>query len=163
MMKKEEYYEKIEEEVSTLRVKVVNLNKNVEEREISTPPIKKDEGKCCRLLESKNEEKAKSYVEVIRGPTKKEVCDPSKKNIPEMKKTQEEYYRRDGYQRTPSNFRYQRSFSRCEGNNTREDRDHPRHDLRRNTTQRRSFTPKYQLFFYGHCFTCNNFGHKVVD
>jgi len=32
MMKKEEYCEKLEEEVVTLRVKVFNLSKNVEER-----------------------------------------------------------------------------------------------------------------------------------
>jgi hypothetical protein len=36
MMKKEEYYEKLEEEVITLRVEIVNLSKNVEERERST-------------------------------------------------------------------------------------------------------------------------------
>jgi hypothetical protein len=80
-----------------------------------------------------------------------------------MKKTQEEDYRRDKYQRRPSTFRYQRSFNHCEGKNRREDRDHPRHDFKRTTTQRISYTPRYQNFFYGHCFTCNNFGHKVVD
>jgi hypothetical protein len=37
------------------------------------------------------------------------------------------------------------------------------HELRRMTSQRRSFTPRYQNLFYGHCFTFNNFGHKVVD
>jgi hypothetical protein len=37
MMNKEEYHEKLEEEVVTLRVEFFNLNKNVEEREISTP------------------------------------------------------------------------------------------------------------------------------
>jgi hypothetical protein len=40
MMKKEEYCEKLEEVVS-LRVKVVKLSKNVEERGGSTPPVKK--------------------------------------------------------------------------------------------------------------------------
>jgi hypothetical protein len=67
------------------------------------------------LLERKIEEKAKSYVEFIRGSIKKEYCKPSKENIPEMKKTQEEYYRRDIYQIIPSTFRYQRSFNHCEG------------------------------------------------
>jgi hypothetical protein len=163
MMKKEEDCEKLEEEVVTLRVKVVKLNKNTEERESSTSSVKKVEGKCYRLLERKNEEKDKSYAEVIKGPIKKEECEPSKKNIPEMKKTQEEDYKRDGYQRRPSTFRYQRSFNHCEGNNIREDHDQPRHEFRRTTSQRRSFTPRYQSLFYGHCFTCNNFGHKVVD
>ena len=44
-----------------------------------------------------------------------------------------------------------------------EDRDQIRHGFRRTTPQRRSFTSRYQSFFYGYCFTCNNFGHKVVD
>jgi hypothetical protein len=36
MMKKEEEVEKLEEEVVTLRVKVIKLSKNVEERETPT-------------------------------------------------------------------------------------------------------------------------------
>jgi hypothetical protein len=80
-----------------------------------------------------------------------------------MKKNQEEYYIRDGYQRRPSTFRYQRSFNHCEGNNGREDRDQPRHDFIRNTSQRRSFTPRYESLFYVHCFICTNFGHKVAN
>jgi hypothetical protein len=80
-----------------------------------------------------------------------------------MKKTQEEDYRRDRYQRRPSTFKYQRSFNHCEGNNRREDRDQPRNEFRRTTSQRISFTPRYESFFYGHCFICTNFGHKVAD
>jgi hypothetical protein len=29
--------------------------------------------------------------------------------------------------------------------------------------QKRSFTPRYVNLFYGHCFYCTNFGHKVAD
>jgi hypothetical protein len=36
MMKKEEGVEKIEEEVVTLTVKIIKINKNIEERETST-------------------------------------------------------------------------------------------------------------------------------
>jgi hypothetical protein len=36
-------------------------------------------------------------------------------------------------------------------------------EFRRTTPQRRSFTPRYQNFFLGHCFACTNFGHKVVN
>jgi hypothetical protein len=28
--------------------------------------------------------------------------------------------------------------------------------------QRRSFTPRYENLFYGHCLYCTNFGHKVT-
>jgi hypothetical protein len=80
-----------------------------------------------------------------------------------MKKTQEGDHRRDGYLRRPSTFRYQRSFNHCEGNNRREYCYHPRHDFRRTTSQRISFTPRYESFFYGHCFICINFRHKVAD
>jgi hypothetical protein len=70
--KKEEYCENLEEEVVTLRGKVVKLNKNLEERGNSTSSIKKYEEKCYRLLKRKNEEKDKSYVEIIKIPIKKE-------------------------------------------------------------------------------------------
>jgi hypothetical protein len=50
MIKKEEECEKLEEEVVTLRVKVVKLSKNTEERESSTSSVKKDEEKCYRFL-----------------------------------------------------------------------------------------------------------------
>jgi hypothetical protein len=70
MMKKEEECENVEEEVVTLRVKVFKLSKNTEERESSTSSVKKAEEKCYMFLERKNEEKTKSYVEIIKGPTK---------------------------------------------------------------------------------------------
>jgi hypothetical protein len=109
-------------------------------------------------LERKNEENDKSCVEVIRGSIKKEECKPSKENIPKMEKTQEEDYIRDGYPRIPSTSKYQRRFNNCEGKN-----DQLRHEFRSTTSQRRTFSPRYQYLFYGYCFTCNNFVHKVVD
>jgi hypothetical protein len=81
---------------------------------------------------------------------KKEECKPLKKNILEVQKNQEEDYRR-----RPSMFKPQRSFNH--------DHDQSRKEFRRTTPQRRSFTPRYVNFFYGHCFYCTNFGHKVAD
>jgi hypothetical protein len=80
-----------------------------------------------------------------------------------MKKKQEEDYIREKYQRRPSTLRYQRIINHYEGKNKREYCDHPRHEFRRTTSQRISFTPRYERLFYGHFFTCINFGHKVVD
>jgi hypothetical protein len=60
-------------------------------------------------------------------------------------------------------FRKQRKFNQYEGNNQREDHDHPRKEFISITPQRRSFTPRYAIFFYGHCFKCTNFWHKVVN
>ena len=58
-MKKEEEVEKLEEEVVTLRIKIVKLNQNIEETETSTSVIENEE-KHSRLIEKKNEENRKS-------------------------------------------------------------------------------------------------------
>jgi hypothetical protein len=140
IMKKEEEVEKLEEEVVTLRSKIVKLNKNVEETETSTSVIENEE-KHSRLLEKKNEENRKSYAEVLKGRNHGQ---------PESKKTIE-----DTSSRRPSMFKPQRSFNH--------DHDQSRKKFRRTTPQRRSFTPRYANLFYGHCFYCTNFGHKVAD
>jgi septal ring factor EnvC (AmiA/AmiB activator) len=140
IMKKEEEVENLEEEVVTLRVKIVKLNKNVEETETSTSVVENEE-KHSRLLEKKNEENRKSYAEVLKGRNHGQ---------PESKKTIE-----DTSSRRPSMFKPQRSFNH--------DHDQSRKKFRRTTPQRRSFTPRYANLFYGHCFYCTNFGHKVAD
>jgi hypothetical protein len=142
MMKKEEEVENIEEEVVTLRVKVIQLSKNVKETKASTSSIE--------VPERNNEEKPKTYAKAIKGLMKKEECKPLKKNILEVQKTQEEDYRR-----RPSTFKPQRSLNH--------DHDQSRKEFRRTTPQRRSFTPRYVNLFYGHCFYCTNFGHKVAN
>jgi chromosome segregation ATPase len=134
IMKKEEEVEKLEEEFVTLRSKIVNLNKNVEETETSTLVIENEENHS-RLLEKKNEENRKSYLEVLKGRNHGQ---------PRSKKTIE-----DTSSRRPSMFNPQRSFNH--------DHDQSRKKFRRTTPQRRSFTPRYENLFYGHCFYCTNF------
>jgi hypothetical protein len=128
----------IEEEVFTIRVKVIKLNKNVEEIETSTSVIE-NEDKYSMLLE-KNEESRKSYAKTLKGRNHGQ---------PESKKTI-----KDTYSRRPSVFKPHRSFNN--------DHDHSRQKFR-TTPQRRSFTPRYANLFYGHCFYCTNFGHEVAD
>jgi hypothetical protein len=41
------------------------------------------------------------------------------------------------------------------------DHDQSRQKFRRTTPQIRSFNPRYANLFYGYCFYCTNFGHKV--
>jgi hypothetical protein len=139
-MKKEEEVEKLEEKVVTLRSKIISPNKNIEETKTSTSIIENEE-KHFRLLEKKNEENRKSYEEVLKGRNHGQ---------PESKKTIE-----DTSSRIPSMFKPQRSFNH--------DHDHSREKFRRTTPKRRSFTPRYANFFYGHCFYCTNFGYKVSD
>jgi hypothetical protein len=123
-----------------LRSKIIKLKKNVEETKTSTW-VTENEEKNSRFLEKKNEENIKSYAEVLKGRNHGQ---------PESKKTIE-----DTYSRRTSLFKPQRSFNH--------DHDQSRQKFRRTTPQRRSFTPRHAHFFYGHCFYCTNFGHKVAD
>jgi hypothetical protein len=93
------------------------------------------------LLEKKNEEKRKSYAEVLKGRNHGQ---------PKSNKTI-----KDTSSRRPSMFKPQRSFNH--------DHCQSRQKFRRITPQRRSFTPRYENLFYGHSLYCTNFGHKVVD
>jgi hypothetical protein len=77
------------------------------------------------LLEKKNEENRKIYAEVLKGRNHGQ---------PESKKTIE-----DTYSRRPFMFKPQRSFNH--------DNDQSRQKFRRTTPQRRSFTPRYEIFF----------------
>ena len=62
MMKKEEEVEKLEEEVVTLRSKIIKLIKNIEEKKTFTSSIENVEEKHSKLPKRKNEEKSKIYV-----------------------------------------------------------------------------------------------------
>jgi hypothetical protein len=92
------------------------------------------------LLEKKNEENIKSYAEVLKGRNHGQ---------PKSKKSIE-----DTSSRRPSMFKTQRSFNN--------DHDQSIKKSRGTAPQRRSFTPRYANLFYGHCFYCTNFGHKVT-
>jgi hypothetical protein len=135
IMKKEEEVEKLEDKVVTLRSKIIKINKNVEETKTSTSFIENEE-KYSRLLENR-----KSYAEVLKGRNHGQ---------PESKKTIE-----DTYSRRSSMFKPKRIFNH--------DHDQSRKKSRRTTPQRRSFTPRYENLFYGNCFHCTKFGHKVAD
>jgi hypothetical protein len=95
-MKKEEEVEKLEEEVVTLRSKIIKLNKNVEETKTSTLVIENGE-KYSRFLEKKNEKNRKSYAEELKGRNHGQ---------PESKKTIE-----DTSSRRPSMFKPQRRLN----------------------------------------------------
>jgi hypothetical protein len=59
--------------------------------------------------------------------------------------------------------KHQISFMHYEGNTIREYRDQLRHEFKRTKSQRELVAPRYQCLFLSYCFTCNKFGHKVVD
>jgi hypothetical protein len=140
IMKKEEEVVNLEEEFVTLISKIVKLNKNIKEIETSTSIIENEE-KHSRLLEKNNEENRKSYAEVIKGRNHGQL---------EYKKTIEDISSRRPFMFKPQII-------------SNHDHDQLRKKFKRTTPQRRSFTPRYANFFYGHCFYCSNFGHKVAD
>jgi hypothetical protein len=111
ILKKEEEFEKLEEEVVTFRIKIVNLKKNNEETKTSTSVIDNEE-KHSRLIENKNEENRKSYAEVLKG---RNHGQPESKKIIEDKSS-----------RRPSLFKPQRSFNH--------DHDHSRKKFRKDYT-----------------------------
>jgi hypothetical protein len=49
-----------------LRVKIIKLSNNVEVRETSTSSVNKVEEKHSRYIERKNQDKGKSYTEVLK-------------------------------------------------------------------------------------------------
>jgi hypothetical protein len=150
MMKKEEEVDKLEEEVVTLRIKVIKINRNIEERETSIYSVENVEETPSRSLEKKNEEETKSCVEVLKERTHGQQ---------ESKKKE---YNRDSYSTITTAFRKQRSLNHDEDIHKREYHDQPRKKFRRTTQQRISFTPRYVNIFYGHYFYCTNFGNKVA-
>jgi hypothetical protein len=87
------------------------------------------------LLEKKNEENRKSYVEVLKGRNHGQL---------ETKKTIEDTCSSHKEDSIMIMISQGKSF-------------------RRTTPQTISFTPTYENLFYGNFFYCTNFGHKVVD
>ena len=82
----------------------------------------------------------KSCVNTIRDSIKKEDCEPLKKDTQklEMKKNKED----------------DRAWE--QSSTTHND------DFKRSAPARRPPIPKYQFFFFGLCYSCNNYGHKAI-
>jgi hypothetical protein len=149
IMKKEEEVAKLEEEVVTLRSKIVKVNKNVEETEISTSIIE-NENKHSMLLEKKNEENRKSYVEVLKGRNHGQ---------PESKKTIEDTFSRRPQRRplTPryANFFYGHCFYCTNfGNKVAYWRDY-----KRNVQTRNAYVAPRNI----ECYKFHNYGHIASD
>jgi hypothetical protein len=87
----------------------------------------------------------------------------SKEGIMVNKNQRRMKYNRDTSSTRPTTFRKQRSFNHNEGSTEEKIMINQGKEFRRTTQQRRSFTPRYVNLFYGHCFYCTNFGHKVAD
>jgi hypothetical protein len=87
--------ENLEEEVVMLRENVVNLNTNVEKEETYTSSVEENPS---MLSERSDEEKPKTYVEVIKGRNHGQL---------ETKKIN-----KDTSSRRPSKFKPQRSINR---------------------------------------------------
>ena len=82
----------------------------------------------------------RGYVDIIRESVKKEDCEPLKEDMQnlEMKKNKEDDC---AWKKTTT---------------THND------EFRRSALVRRSPIPRYRNFFFGLCYSCNNYGHKAI-
>jgi hypothetical protein len=92
---------------------------------------------------TEQEAEPRNYAEVVRGPSKEEDM-----------KTQEEYYRDTA---PPRRFRNQ--YQQQPAIEIPQEEE----GFRRVAPFRRYSTPRYQTIFLGSCYSCYNFGHKVVN
>ena len=83
----------------------------------------------------------RSYADIFRESTKKKICEPLKEEMQkiEMKKNKEDD---------------------CAWNKSATTHNN---EFRRSAPTRRSPISKYQNFFFGLCYSCNNYGHKAID
>ena len=87
------------------------------------------------------ETKSRSYVEIVRGSPEKE--------------DDNRLYHKDV--QTPRRFRFQNQQQ------SERKRSQEEEGFKRVTPFKISSTPRYQTIFFGLCYACNNFGHKVVN
>ena len=87
------------------------------------------------------EEDKRSYTKIVNGSVKREDYESLKENIQnvEMKEHEEDESARRKFLATYNN------------------------DLRRHAPSRRPPISKYQSFFYGLCYACNNYGNKAIN
>ena len=94
------------------------------------------------MLQEKNKEKSNSYTEVLKGGNHGQ--EESKKN-------------QDTSSARPTTFKHDEEIHKIKYH------DQARQNFKSATQQGRPSTPMYVNFFYGYCFYCSIFGHKVAD
>jgi hypothetical protein len=140
MIKKEADCEKLEQEVVSLRKSLRNSQ------------VPKELTHLGFMGETSYKEYENTNKKVEERATQR--VDEKWTRIPERRND----YKRDEFPRRPPTFRNQRCFDQYEGNYIILD-----HEPIWTTSQRRSLTPRYQNFFFGHCYTCKLFGHKAIN
>ena len=94
-------------------------------------------GSSSKIMENDK----RSYAKIVRESTKKKDREPLKEDMQklEMKKNEEDQHAWKKSSTTHNN------------------------DLKRPAVARRTPMPRYQRFFLGLCYACNNYGHKAID
>jgi hypothetical protein len=131
---------------------------------LTTKKLKKFEKSTEKLDEilsnqrSPNDKTRLGYNDSLKTTKQEKEDENDETNTPEQVEHQDRRleFRRNETSRRSSPIRYERNH--YEGNYRRIDCE-----PRWTTPQRRSLTPRYQNFFLGHCYTCGNFGHKVIN
>jgi hypothetical protein len=131
---------------------------------LTTKRLKKLEKSTEKLDEilssqrSPNDKTGLGYNESLKTTKQEKEVENDETNTPEKVEQQGRKleFRRNETSRISSPIRYESNH--YEGNYKRIDRE-----PKWTTPQRRSLTTMYQNFFLGHCYTCENFGHKAIN
>jgi hypothetical protein len=149
-----EYYEKLKEELDHTKGELLLTTKRLKKFEKSIEKL--DE--ILSSQRSPNDKTGLGYNDSLKTTKQEKEVENDETNTLEQVEQQGRKleFRRNETSRISSPIRYERNH--YEGNYKRIDRE-----PRWTTPQRRSLTTRYQNLFLGHCYTCENFGHKAIN
>jgi hypothetical protein len=141
--------------IGNLEAKIVTLRKDIQKKNMQNSSKVLDD-----IISSQKSHLDKSglgYNQTENGSSSKTTeQETNPKSYAETIKGDRKIYKED-YRDTPPprRFRFQ--------NQQQTDRPQEEEGFIRAPPFRRSSTPRYQTIFFGLCYACNNFGHKVVN
>jgi hypothetical protein len=141
--------------IGNLEAEIVTLRKDIQKKNMQNSSKVLDD-----IISSQKSHLDKSglgYNQTEKGSSSKTTeQETNPKSYAETIKGDRKIYKED-YRDTPPprRFRFQ--------NQQQTDRPQEEEGFIRAPSFRRSSTPRYQTIFFGLCYACNNFGHKVVN
>jgi hypothetical protein len=141
--------------IGNLEAKIVTLRKDIQKKNMQN--ISKVLDDIISSQKSHLDKSGLGYNQTKKGSSSKTTEQETyPKSYAETIKGDRKIYKED-YRDTPPprRFRFQ--------NQQQTDRPQEEEGFIRAPPFRRSSTPRYQTIFFGLCYACNNFGHKVVN
>jgi hypothetical protein len=141
--------------IGNLEEEVVTLRKDTQNKDMQNSSKVLDD-----IISSKKSHLDKSglgYNQTEKGSISKTTEKETNPKIYEKTIIEDRKISKEDYRDTPPQRRF--IFQ----NQQQTDRPQEEEGFIRAPPFRRSSTPRYQTIFFGLCYTCNNFGHKVVN